>query len=94
MENNEIDNTVENNNTNEKEVTVFSTPTCMYCNMLKAYLDDKGVKYTAIDVSTDQEKAKYVAEKTGQMGVPVTEIDGKFIVGFDQPQIAEILGLS
>jgi len=78
----------------EKKVTVFSTPTCMYCNMLKAYLDDKGVEYTAVDVSTDQEQARYIAEKTGQLGVPVTEIDGQFIIGFDQPQIAELLNLS
>ena len=80
--------------TQEKKVTVFSTPTCMYCNMLKAYLDDKGVEYTAVDVSTDQEQARYIAEKTGQLGVPVTEIDGQFIIGFDQPQIAELLNLS
>lgn len=78
----------------ETKVTVFSTPSCMYCNMLKAYLDDKGVKYTAIDVSTNQEQAKYIAEKTGQLGVPVTEIDGKFIIGFDQPQIAELLNIA
>ncbi len=77
----------------EKKVTVFTTPTCMYCNMLKAYLDDKGVEYEAVDVSTNQEKARYIAEKTGQLGVPVTEIDGTFIIGFDQPQIAELLGL-
>ena len=77
----------------EKKVTVFTTPTCMYCNMLKAYLDDKGVNYESVDVSIDQEKAKYIAEKTGQLGVPVTEIDGTFIIGFDQPQIAELLGL-
>jgi glutaredoxin-like YruB-family protein len=77
----------------EKKVTVFTTPTCMYCNMLKAYLDDKGVKYESVDVSTDQEKARYIAEKTGQLGVPVTEIDGTFIIGFDQPQIAELLGV-
>jgi len=80
--------------TQEKKVTVFSTPTCMYCNMLKAYLDDKVVEYTAVDVSTDQEQARYIAEKTGQLGVPVTEIDGQFIIGFDQPQIAELLNLS
>lgn len=78
----------------QKKVTVFSTPSCMYCNMLKAYLDDKGITYEAIDVSENQEKAKYIAEKTGQLGVPVTEIDGTFIIGFDQPQIAELLNIA
>ena len=78
----------------ETKVTVFSTPSCMYCNMLKAHLDEKEVTYTAVDVSVDQEQAKYIAEKTGQLGVPVTEIDGKFIIGFDQPQIAELLNIA
>ena len=65
----------------------------MYCNMLKAYLDEKGVSYESIDVSVDQEKGRYIVEQTGQMGVPVTEIDGQFIIGFNQPVIAEMLGL-
>ena len=92
MTENEQNEVVENST--EKKVTVFSTPSCMYCNMLKAYLDDKGVEYTAVDVSTDQEQAKYIAEKTGQLGVPVIEIDGTFIIGFDQPQIAELLNIA
>ena len=79
--------------TEQKKVTVFSTPTCMYCNMLKAFLDEKGVEYENVDVSVDQEKGRYIVEQTGQMGVPVTEIDGQFIIGFNQPVIAEMLGL-
>jgi glutaredoxin-like YruB-family protein len=77
----------------QKKVTVFSTPSCMYCNMLKAYFDEKGIIYEAIDVSENQEKAKYITEKTGQLGVPVTEIDGTFVIGFDQPKIAELLNI-
>jgi glutaredoxin-like YruB-family protein len=78
----------------EKKVVVYTTPTCMYCNMLKAFFDEKEVKYEMIDVSVNTEKAKYLAEKTGQLGVPVTEIDGEFIIGFDQEKISEILGLN
>ncbi len=77
----------------EKKIIIYSTPTCMYCNMLKAYLDDQNVKYQNIDISTDPEKQKYLAEKTGQLGVPVTEIDEEFIIGFDQVAINEKLGL-
>jgi glutaredoxin-like YruB-family protein len=77
----------------QKKVTVFSTPSCMYCNMLKAYFDEKGIIYEAIDVSENQEKAKYITEKTGQLGVPVTEIDETFVIGFDQPKIAELLNI-
>lgn len=88
---------MDENNTVEKgvkKVIIYTTPTCMYCNMLKAFLDEKEVKYEAVDVSVDDEKKKYIAEKTGQLGVPVTEIDGEFITGFDQEKISEILGLS
>ncbi len=77
----------------EKKVIIYTTPTCMYCNMLKAYLDDNNVNYESYDVSEDQEKARYMVEKTGQMGVPVIEIDGEFIVGFDQERIKELLNL-
>jgi glutaredoxin-like YruB-family protein len=78
----------------EKKVVVYTTPTCMYCNMLKAFFDEKKIKYEAVDISIDSEKAKYIAEKTGQLGVPVTEIDGEFIIGFDQVKISEILNLN
>lgn len=77
----------------DKVVKIYSTPTCMYCNMLKSYLEQHDKKYENIDVSKDIEQAKYIAEKTGQLGVPVTEIDGQFIIGFDQVKIAEILGI-
>lgn len=82
--------TEENNN---KIVKIYSTPTCMYCTMLKEYLEKNGKSFEDINVSENQEAARYVAEKTGQLGVPVTEIDGQFIIGFDQKKIAEILGI-
>jgi len=69
----------------EHNVTVYSTPTCPYCTISKNYLTDKGVKFKDVDVSRDQAAAIEMVKKSGQMGVPVIEIDGKMIVGF-QPR--------
>lgn len=76
-----------------KEVRIYSTPTCPYCNQAKAYLEEQGVAFTNIDVSTDAEKAQEMIKKSGQMGVPVLDIEGEIIVGFDRDKIASILGL-
>ena len=73
-------------------VVIYSTPTCGYCKRAKEYFKEKGVEYTEIDVSVDQEKAKEMVEKSGQMGVPVIEINGKMLVGFDPAAIDEALG--
>lgn len=73
---------------------VYSTPICPFCKQLKAYLTDKGVEFTDIDVSADQEKAQEMIQKSGQMGVPVLEVDGEVVVGFDQKKVDELLKLS
>ena len=70
-----------------KQVKVYSTPTCPWCVKAKGFLKDKGVEFEDIDVASNQDAAKEMIEKSGQMGVPVVEIDGKMIVGFDQPRI-------
>jgi glutaredoxin-like YruB-family protein len=79
------------------DVTIYSTPTCGYCTLAKDFLQEKGVEYTEIDVSVDQQKAQEMVEKTGQMGVPVIIInkDGQeeVLVGFDQVQLSNLLGL-
>ncbi len=75
------------------EVKIYSTPTCAYCITLKKYLEEKGIDFKEIDVSEDKEAADRMIEKTGQMGVPVTEIDGEIIVGFDREKINELLNL-
>ncbi len=76
-----------------KSVTVYSTPTCPYCKMAKSYLDENKVKYKDVDVSTDRQAAEEMVEKSGQMGVPVLDIDGTLIVGFDKEAIKNALGL-
>ncbi|HSE35114.1 MAG TPA: glutaredoxin domain-containing protein [Candidatus Paceibacterota bacterium] len=63
-------------------VTVYSTPMCPYCHMAKAYLSGKHVAFDDVDVSRDRERAMEMISKSGQMGVPVVEIDGEIVVGF------------
>lgn len=76
-----------------KNVVVYSTPTCMYCKMAKEYFTENGVTYTEHDVSTDEAARKEMMDKTGQMGVPVIDVDGEVVIGFDQERLAELLGL-
>jgi glutaredoxin 3 len=73
-------------------VVIYTTPTCGYCKQAKAYFREKGVEYSEIDVAADQDKAKEMVKKSGQMGVPVIEINGKMLVGFDPAAIDEALG--
>lgn len=75
-------------------VTVYSTPTCPFCKQLKDFLSENNVTFSDIDVSTDQEKAQEMIKKSNQMGVPVTDIDGEIIIGFNRDKLSELLGLS
>jgi glutaredoxin 3 len=74
-------------------VVVFTTPSCPWCNRAKSYLRERHVSFREVDVSRNASAARDLVRKTGQMGVPVVEIDGRPIVGFDQPQIDRLLGL-
>jgi glutaredoxin 3 len=74
-------------------VIVFSSPTCVWCMRAKTYLRTRGVPFRDVDVSRDPAAARNLVRRTGQMGVPVIEIDGRPIVGFDQAQIDSALGL-
>ncbi len=75
----------------DKTVKVYSTPTCPYCNMAKQYLKSKQIEFEDINVAADQEAARDMVEKSGQMGVPVIDIGGTIIVGFDQEAIEKAL---
>jgi glutaredoxin-like YruB-family protein len=75
------------------KVEVYSTPTCMYCNLLKDFLKEKNVEFTEINVADDEEKRTYIVEKSGQMGVPVTLIGEEVVIGFNKDKISELLGL-
>lgn len=74
-----------------KKVKVYSTSTCPWCHKVKELLKSKGVKFENINVGVDQKAAEEMVRKSGQMGVPVTEIDGKIIVGYDKEAIEKAL---
>jgi len=76
-----------------KKVIVYSTPSCPFCHSLKEYLKEKNISFKEIDVSENEEKLQEMIKKSGQMGVPVLEIDNNIIVGFDKEKIDKILGI-
>lgn len=76
------------------KIKVYSTPVCPYCVALKNFLKEKGIDFEEIDVSKDESAAQEMVEKTGQMGVPVVEIDGEMIIGFDREKICEVLKIT
>ncbi len=80
--------------TRPQSVLVFTTPTCPWCNRAKAYLRERKVAFREVDVSRDRAAARDLVRRTGQIGVPVIEIGGKPIVGFDRAQIDRLLGLA
>jgi len=77
----------------QPRVLMFSTPTCSFCVKAKRYFRQKGVRFRDIDVSRDQSAARDMQRRSGQMGVPVIDIGGHIIVGFDQSKIDRLLGL-
>lgn len=77
----------------QPRVVVFSTPTCSFCNMAKKYFREKGIKFSDVDVSRDPAAARDMLRRSGQLGVPVIDIDGKIVVGFDRAKINNYLGI-
>ena len=80
--------------TRPPRVLVFTTPTCPWCNRAKAYLRERHVKFREVDVSRDAAAARDLLRRGGQMGVPVIEIDGRSVVGFDRGKIDRLLNAS
>lgn len=83
----------DNTKKKQKRVIVFSTPTCTYCNQAKRYFRQQGVRFRDVDVSRDQAAARDMVRRSGQQGVPVIDIGGKVIVGFNKPEIDRLLQL-
>jgi glutaredoxin 3 len=77
----------------EREVVVYSTPTCPWCTRAKDYLKQAGIDFEEKDVSVDIQAARDMVKVSGQMGVPVLTIDGSVVVGFDKKKIDQLLGL-
>jgi glutaredoxin 3 len=74
------------------EVKIYSTPTCPYCKMAKQFLTENNIQFEDADVSSNQTAAQEMISKSGQMGVPVIDINGQIIVGFDKARIKQLLG--
>ncbi len=77
----------------DNKVKVYSTPSCPYCIRLKQFLKENSIEFEDIDVSANPQAAQEMTEKTGQMGVPVLDINGEIVVGFDKDKISQLLGL-
>lgn len=77
----------------DKKVKVYSTPTCPYCIRTKQFLKDNNIEFEDMDVSTNQLAAEEMIKISGQMGVPVLDIEGEIIIGFDKERIKQALGL-
>lgn len=76
---------------NMPKIKIYTTPTCPYCVALKNFLKERNIYFEEIDVSQNEKAAIEMIEKTGQTGVPVVEIDGEIIIGFDRERIEELL---
>jgi len=74
-------------------IKVFSTEFCPYCVALKEFLKENNIEFEAVDVTEDLKAQEEMIEKSGQMGVPVVDIDGEIIIGFDREKISQILGI-
>jgi glutaredoxin 3 len=75
-------------------VTVYTTPTCSWCQAAKQHLTSHGVSFEEVDVAADMQRAREMVQKSGQYGVPVIEIDGEIVVGFDRERINQLLGIT
>ena len=78
---------------NKSNVTIYTADWCAYCHAAKQYLDQKGIKYTDKNVESDPKYAEESMTKSGQRGIPVRDIDGHIIVGFDRQRIDAALAV-
>ena len=75
------------------KVTIYTTPECVYCKMTKQFFKEHSIDYEEKDVSSDEKARDEMVQKSGQLGVPVVDIDGKITIGFDKEKISELLGI-
>ncbi|HEX9721844.1 MAG TPA: Uxx-star family glutaredoxin-like (seleno)protein [Candidatus Paceibacterota bacterium] len=74
-------------------VTIYTTPTCVYCKAAKEFFQENNVQYQERDVSRDEEAREDMMQKSSQMGVPVIDVDGSIVIGFDKKRLSELLGI-
>ncbi len=75
-------------------VKIYSTPSCVYCKMAKEFFAKNNIKYTEYDVAEDEKAREEMVNASHQLGVPVIDIDGQIVVGFDKNTLADILGVN
>lgn len=74
-----------------RKVTIYSTPDCGYCRAAKHFLAENGVEYKEVDVSENEDAAREIVRRTGQYGVPVIDVGGTLLIGFDRRRLAALL---
>ncbi|MDE1874832.1 MAG: NrdH-redoxin [Patescibacteria group bacterium] len=74
-----------------KKVEIYSTPSCMYCGAAKDFFKKNNITYTEYNVATDQAKRSEMLEKSGQLGVPVIDVAGDIVVGYDEKLLRQLL---
>jgi len=77
-----------------QKIKVYSTPTCAYCFALKNFLEENNISFEEIDIAADNERREEMIKKSGQMQVPMVEINGKVVIGFDKEKIKNLLNLN
>ncbi|GAB4412233.1 MAG: glutaredoxin family protein [Anaerolineae bacterium] len=77
----------------QKRVIIFTTPSCPHCNHAKRYLRERGIRFRDVDVSRDPAAARDMVRRSGQQGVPVIDIGGKIVIGFNKAEVDRLLGL-
>lgn len=80
-------------NTKEHNVKIYTTKTCVYCGMVKDFFKEYKIKYEELDVGSDRKSAMEMVSKSGQMGVPVIDIDNHIVVGYNKPALKKLLDI-
>jgi len=75
------------------DVTIYTTPTCVYCKAAKEFFKENNIEYEEKDVAQDEQARDAMIEKSGQLGVPVIEVKGNIVIGFDEKKLSELLGV-
>ena len=78
----------------QKQVTIYSTPTCHFCHAAKEFFGEHNIEFTDVNVASDLTKRQEMIQKSGQMGVPVIDVGGELVVGFDEDRLRDLLGVT
>ncbi len=81
-------------NKTDKKVILYTTPTCVFCKSVKDYFAENHIDYELVDLGVDRDRIKEMVDKSGQMGVPVIDIDGEIIVGYDKGKLNTIFSIA